>query len=72
MSDPHLAAPFFAPRAARRRSLTPYMQVTIIRRDSAMPVTLLGASPFPGPLRARFIQPSTRLTGFAGNSRSYK
>ena len=39
VSDPHLAAPFFAPRAARRGSLTPHMQVTIIRRDSAMPVT---------------------------------
>jgi hypothetical protein len=35
VSDPHLAAPFFAPRPARRGSLTPNMQVMIIRRDSA-------------------------------------
>ena len=39
MSDPHLAAPFFAPRPALRGSLTPHMRVTIIRRDGAMPVT---------------------------------
>jgi hypothetical protein len=31
------------------------MQVTIIRRDSAMPVTVSSALPFPGPLRAQFI-----------------
>lgn len=44
VSDPHLAAPFFAPRAARRGSLTPHMQVTIIRRDGAMPVTPANAA----------------------------
>lgn len=37
--DPDLAAPFFAPRPALRGSLTPHMQVTIFRRDGAMPVT---------------------------------
>jgi hypothetical protein len=55
VSDPRLAAPFFARRPARRGSLTPHMHVTIIRRDSATPVTLSTALPFPGPLRARFI-----------------
>jgi hypothetical protein len=39
VSDPHLAAPFFAPRPALRGSLTPHMHVTIVRRDGAMPVT---------------------------------
>ena len=33
VSDPHLAAPFFAPRPARRGSLTPHMHVTIVRRE---------------------------------------
>jgi hypothetical protein len=55
VSDPHLAAPFFAPRAARRGSLTPHLQVTIIRRDNAMPATPSSAPPFPRPLRVRFI-----------------
>jgi hypothetical protein len=39
VSDPHVAAPFFAPRPALRGSLTPHMHVTIIRRVGAMPVT---------------------------------
>jgi hypothetical protein len=46
--DPHLAAPLFAPRPARRGSLTPHMQVTIIRRDSAISVTLSSAPPCVG------------------------
>jgi hypothetical protein len=51
VSDPHLAALFFAPRPARRGSLTPHMHVTIVRRDRAVPVTPSSAPPFPGPLR---------------------
>ena len=39
VSDPHWAAPFFAPRPARKGSLTPHMHVAVIRRDGAMPVT---------------------------------
>jgi len=45
VSDPHLAAPFFAPRLALRGSLTPHMHVTIIRRDGAMPVIQPNAAP---------------------------
>ena len=37
VSDPHLAAPFFAPRLARRGSLTPHMHVTFVRRNRAPP-----------------------------------
>ena len=44
VSDPHLAAPFFAPRPARRGSLTPHMHVTIIRRDGATSVTPANAA----------------------------
>lgn len=45
VSDPHSAAPFFAPRPPLRGSLTPHMHVTIIRRDGAIPVTLPNAAP---------------------------
>lgn len=36
VSDPHLAAPFFAPRPARWGSLTPHMHVTVVRQNRAL------------------------------------
>ena len=54
VSDPHLAAPFFAPRPARRGSLTPDVHVTFIRRDSAMPVTPSNAPPAPSAVSSSF------------------
>ena len=33
MSDPHFAAPFFAPRPALRGSLTPHLRVSFVRSD---------------------------------------
>lgn len=35
VSDPHLAARFFAPRPARRGALTPHWNVSFVRRHSA-------------------------------------
>ena len=35
MSDPHLAAPFFAPGPALRGSLTPHLHVSSVRSHSA-------------------------------------
>jgi hypothetical protein len=54
VSDPHLAAPFFAPRPALKGSLTPHMKVTIIRRDGAMSVTSLNAAPVSSRARTSF------------------
>ncbi len=33
VSDPHLAAPFFAPPRARRGSLTPHLRVSLVRSN---------------------------------------
>jgi hypothetical protein len=33
VSDPHFAAPFFAPRPVWRESLTPHLRVSFVRLD---------------------------------------
>jgi hypothetical protein len=45
VSDPHSAAPFFAPRPVRRGSLTPRLHVAVVRRNCAPSVTLPSAPP---------------------------
>ena len=45
VSDPHLAAPFFAPRAARRGSLTPQMRLNVVRQNHALSVASSSAPP---------------------------
>lgn len=73
VSDPDLAAPFFAPRPARKGSLTPHMHVTIIRRDGAMPVTPLNAAPVSSAVRTSFaFTARARLSGSSGKLRSYR
>jgi hypothetical protein len=36
VSDPHFAAPFFAPRPALRGSLTPHVHVAFVRQNRAL------------------------------------
>jgi hypothetical protein len=45
VSDPHFAAPFFAPRLLRRGSLTPQMLVIVVRQNRAVSATSPSAPP---------------------------
>ena len=73
VSDPHLAAPFFAPRPALRGSLTSHMHVTIIRRDGAMPVAPPNAAPVSSAVRTSFASTArARLSGSSRKLRSYR
>jgi predicted nuclease of predicted toxin-antitoxin system len=72
VSDPHLAAPFFAPRPALRGSLTPHMDVTTIRRDGAMPATPPNAAPVSSAVHAVRINCARVLSGSSGKLRSYQ
>ena len=64
VSDPHLAAPFFAPRPARSGSLTPHVHVTIVRRDNTMPVTPLNAPPGSSAVLSSFASPASASVRF--------
>ena len=67
VSDPHLAAPFFAPGPAPRGSLTPHLHVPVVRRHNASSLSQAGHS-------AAYVgspgrEPASQ-SGSAGNVRS--
>lgn len=44
VSDPHLAAPFFAPGPTLTGSLTPHLHVSVVRRNNASSLSYAGYS----------------------------
>jgi hypothetical protein len=45
VSDPHFAAPFFAPSPAQRGSLTPHLRVSFVRSNCMQSVSFVEGAP---------------------------
>jgi hypothetical protein len=72
VSDPLCHPPFFAPWSSWRGSLTPNIDVTLVRTNGACPGQMASTPHDSAATRPAFTATAQSLTGFAGNSRSYR